>query len=318
MKNSLVDPIDEGPLDIVGDIHGEMKALRDLTRVLGYEADGTHRDGRRLVFVGDLIDRGPDSMGVVRWIMDLIDRGRAHAVMGNHDLNAVLGTPKPENTWLLGHGPVPPGERAASDGERDEVRALLATLPLALVRDDLRVVHAAWSDEAVNELTRASNVVDLHDSHAQRIADALELIDDPIERNLVIQNDNPVKRITSGPEHRANERFFAGGRWRDEARTRWWDVYEGPMIVFGHYSRPATASAGSGDGLFDGVAPHASLAGGRAMCVDYGVGSRAAERARGKPNGPFRGRLAAMRWPEAELVFDDGSRHPLEHMELTA
>ena len=43
------------------------------------------------------------------------------------------------------------------------------------------------------------------------------------------------------------------------------------------------------------------------FCVDYAVGGRYVERARGA-NAPFVSRLAAMRWPERELVFDDGER----------
>lgn len=61
----LVQPLFDGPLDIVGDIHGEIDALRSLIRHLGYDDDGTHPDCRRLVFVGDLTDRGPDSPAVV-------------------------------------------------------------------------------------------------------------------------------------------------------------------------------------------------------------------------------------------------------------
>lgn len=62
---SLIHPLFDGPVDIVGDVHGEIDALRSLIRHLGYDEDGSHTDGRRLVFVGDLTDCGPDSPAVV-------------------------------------------------------------------------------------------------------------------------------------------------------------------------------------------------------------------------------------------------------------
>ena len=46
------------PLDIVGDVHGEFAAFQSLLHRLGYRDDGFHPRGRRLVFVGDLCDRG--------------------------------------------------------------------------------------------------------------------------------------------------------------------------------------------------------------------------------------------------------------------
>ena len=72
MSNSLVQPLFNGPLDVVGDIHGEVEALRSLLRHLGYAEDGTHPDNRRLVFVGDLTDRGPDSPAVVHIVKGLV------------------------------------------------------------------------------------------------------------------------------------------------------------------------------------------------------------------------------------------------------
>ena len=77
MYSKLVRPIPEGPVDVVGDVHGEIEALNDLLAHLGYETDGRHPEGRRLVFVGDLIDRGPDSPGVLRKVRRMVEDGRA-------------------------------------------------------------------------------------------------------------------------------------------------------------------------------------------------------------------------------------------------
>ena len=68
---SLIQPLFDGPLDIIGDVHGEIDPLRSLLRHLGYDDGGLHPDGRRLVFVGDLTDRGPDSPAVVNLIQRL-------------------------------------------------------------------------------------------------------------------------------------------------------------------------------------------------------------------------------------------------------
>ena len=59
----LVGELFDGPLDIIGDVHGECGTLCKLLDRLGYDGNGDHPEGRRLVFVGDLVDRGPDSPG---------------------------------------------------------------------------------------------------------------------------------------------------------------------------------------------------------------------------------------------------------------
>src|SRR5262245_30779038 len=67
---------DPGPFDIIGDVHGCYDELVDLLRALGYRVEGTREapdvrppEGRRAFFVGDLVDRGPDSPGVLRLAM---------------------------------------------------------------------------------------------------------------------------------------------------------------------------------------------------------------------------------------------------------
>lgn len=71
--------------DIIGDVHGCYDALQRLCRALGYDGDFHHPDSRTLVFVGDLADRGPDSIGVLRTVSRLARTGRARMVLGNHD-----------------------------------------------------------------------------------------------------------------------------------------------------------------------------------------------------------------------------------------
>lgn len=73
-----------GPFDIIGDIHGCASELETLLGKLGY-ADGAHPEGRTAVFVGDLVDRGPDTPGVLRRVMSMVAAGDALCVPGNHE-----------------------------------------------------------------------------------------------------------------------------------------------------------------------------------------------------------------------------------------
>ncbi|MEV6792160.1 polynucleotide kinase-phosphatase [Streptomyces sp. NPDC051320] len=73
-----------GPFDIIGDIHGCRSELDTLLTELGY-VEGAHPEGRTAVFVGDLVDRGPDSPGVLRRVMSMVAEGNALCVSGNHE-----------------------------------------------------------------------------------------------------------------------------------------------------------------------------------------------------------------------------------------
>lgn len=110
-----------GPFDIIGDIHGCRSELDTLLGRLGY-VDGHHPEGRTAVFVGDLVDRGPDSPGVLRRVMAMVASGDALCVPGNHENK--LGR------WLKGkkvqqtHGLAETVEQL--EGESEEFRAEVA------------------------------------------------------------------------------------------------------------------------------------------------------------------------------------------------
>ena len=83
-----------GPFDIIGDVHGCRAELEILLERLGYllvrdsagrPVNATHAEGRTAVFVGDLVDRGPDSPGVLRLVMGMVAAGTALCVPGNHE-----------------------------------------------------------------------------------------------------------------------------------------------------------------------------------------------------------------------------------------
>jgi protein phosphatase len=81
-----------GPFDIIGDVHGCHSELVTLLTRLGYvvTADGAHHpDGRTAVFVGDLVDRGPNTPAVLRLVMGMVAAGTALCVSGNHESKLV-------------------------------------------------------------------------------------------------------------------------------------------------------------------------------------------------------------------------------------
>jgi hypothetical protein len=314
-SSPLVLDLFAGPIDVVGDVHGEIAALRALLENLGHSPEGLHAEGRRLVFVGDLVDRGPNSPAVVRVVRSIVDAGRAQCVLGNHELNILLGNPKSDNSWFFGHEPPRTlGPQLRADGrDREEILAFLATLPLALERADVRVVHACWDDAMIAAARAATDVRELYQSYRGRIEQALRLlgIEERLAVKLAHQNRNPAKLLTSGPEEKAAEPFETLGVLRNERRVAWWPRYTGPLCLFGHYWRTLLPEEVDHDRLFIGVPKNALLPGGRAMCIDYSVGKRFHERLFSPQGSAFRTQLAALRLPERVLVFDDGERLPL-------
>ena len=339
-----IQPMFEGAVEIVGDLHGEITALRSLLARLGYRPDGRHPQGRRLVFVGDLVDRGEDSPAVVDFVADLMNRGLAQCVLGNHELNLLRGARKEGNGWFFaeddhdkanGHFIGRPKPELAT---RSAILDWFAQLPLALEREDLRVVHACWDPPSIELLRNESRpVMAIYNDWADRIDEGVRQVgldvrkreesdawrSDLKDQSKVVpllpaiaefdvrnQSMNPVKALTSGIEQMTATPFFGGSKWRMTERTAWWRTYEeAPAVVFGHYwrwsgdERDATARS-RGPNLFDGVAPWDWL-GPRhnTMCVDYCAGLRWRERDQGVTQ--HTGVVAAIRWPERQVVVSE-------------
>ncbi|MYF93537.1 MAG: polynucleotide kinase-phosphatase [Gemmatimonadetes bacterium] len=81
-----------GPFDIIGDVHGCCAELEALLDQLGYRIAGEKVEpppGRKAVFVGDLVDRGPNAPGVLALVMRMVESGSALCVPGNHDARLV-------------------------------------------------------------------------------------------------------------------------------------------------------------------------------------------------------------------------------------
>lgn len=345
---SLVQKLPQGPLDIVGDIHGEFDALCALLEGLGYDEQGVHVDGRTLVFVGDFCDRGPNSPAVFALVQRLVDAGNAVAVLGNHEINLLRQDAKSGAGWFFDERWEHDQKNYApfarpTEAERTEIVDWLAQLPIALERADLRVVHAVWQDEQISAVraqplgtvceafgewehlarqkAQATGMRQRMDAQQRAWGWSLEDEDKPppfmhalAEQDVHKQMSNPIKVLTSGVERKGSVPFFSSGQWRFAERVAWWDSYDHPTpVVVGHYWRRLHGvdrkALGKGDpDLFAAIHPH-SWHGlrGNVMCVDFSAGGRWQERKAGRPVGQdFK--LAALRWPERTLQWDDASQ----------
>ncbi|MCL1839208.1 MAG: polynucleotide kinase-phosphatase [Propionibacteriaceae bacterium] len=95
---------DHGPFDVIGDVHGCFDELLALLTSLGYEfikdesgqiVDAAHPRGRRVIFLGDLVDRGPQVVSVLRLAMGMTASGNALAIPGNHEAKLIRALTKP-------------------------------------------------------------------------------------------------------------------------------------------------------------------------------------------------------------------------------
>jgi protein phosphatase len=82
---------EKGPFDLIGDIHGCFDETLALLTTLGYQVQKngsyavSHPQARKVIFVGDLVDRGPKTPDVLRLVMDMVESGAGFCVVGNHD-----------------------------------------------------------------------------------------------------------------------------------------------------------------------------------------------------------------------------------------
>ncbi|MEV6342169.1 polynucleotide kinase-phosphatase [Actinoplanes sp. NPDC051851] len=142
---------EHGPFDIVGDVHGCRAELETLLEKLGWTlvrdeagrpVDALHPEGRTAVFVGDLVDRGPDSPGVLRLVMGMVAAGHAICVPGNHEQK--LARKLNGRNVQLTHGLPETLEQLAAEPEEfvREVRTFIEGLVSHYVLDDGRLVVA--------------------------------------------------------------------------------------------------------------------------------------------------------------------------------
>lgn len=147
---------EHGPFDIIGDVHGCYEELVELLTRLGYEVledAGRYRvtppEGRKVVFVGDLVDRGPKIPGVLRLAMAMVESGHAMCVPGNHDMK-LLRKLRGRDVQIT-HGLADSLRQldAESPELREQVAKFLDSLVSHYVLDDgkLVIAHAGMKEE---------------------------------------------------------------------------------------------------------------------------------------------------------------------------
>lgn len=232
------------PYDLIGDIHGEAEVLRALLDRLGYKyRGGAYRHAnRRVIFLGDYVDRGPAIRETLHIVRDMVDHGSALALCGNHELSVLLhDTPDGLGGWLRPHGgrhtAMHAGTHADFASHAEEWQEWLRwfqTLPIYLELPGLRAVHACWDEKMIAALGE------------RRLDDAF--------LHEIARRETPaakaVHRLLKGPEVPLPPGVEIAGRrgkrmW--ELRGRWWidgrgDTYRNACINCGEPG-PAIAIA---------------------------------------------------------------------------
>ena len=340
---SLIQTLPNSPLDIIGDVHGQLEALQNLLHYLGYTPAGKHPQGRKLVFVGDLVDRGPNSPAVLDWFKQAQQTGNAYMVLGNHEINLLMHEPKDGSGWFFdcraekdSHNYAP--WQRQPEYSRPNIIQFLQQQPLVLQRPDLRIVHAAWLPSAIakiqeNQHRNLATLIQEWDDelhccikHAPWFDDYLEeqreyahglenlnapppMLHATATHDIYRSSRHPVRALTCGIEKATEHPFFAGGRWRFSVRNPWWDEYhDTPAIVVGHYWRYwyDTPQPKHRENMFSVPSNHWHGARKNVFCVDFSVGARWRDRKKGITPTQSEFRLAALRFPEKTLVFDNG------------
>ena len=220
--------------DIIGDIHGQYAKLEALLGKLSYSLiDGvwTPPSGRMAVFLGDLIDRGPEQIKVLQTVRVMCDAGFAHCVMGNHELNAIgFVTPYPDSPKTRGMFAREHSNKNRRQhiefleqvGENSEVHRYwvdwFRTLPIFLDLGGIRVVHAWWHQPHIDTLHR-HNMLDgfLTD---EQIRWALSKHGDTKHESFLA-----LEGLCKGLEIRLPKGLTFtdhAGQIRKNVRTRWW------------------------------------------------------------------------------------------------
>jgi hypothetical protein len=212
--------------DIIPDIHGQAAKLSALLDRLGWQrrnAGWTHSENdRRIVFLGDFIDRGPENEVVIKPVRSLVDSGRAVAIMGNHELNAIHYHRRDPETGvpLRRHTPsnaaqhetflreMPLGSKKA-----DEAISWFSTLPLWLDIGPFRVVHAHWSDAAIDLLSASAIDGRLDEQNLIRAGRK----SDPVYEAAGLLTKGPELELPEGHEIRDGH-----GHPRRDVRIAWW------------------------------------------------------------------------------------------------
>jgi hypothetical protein len=219
--------------DVIGDVHGCADKLEGLLLELGYaERQGAYRysgpgNGRQVVFVGDLIDRGAQQIKTLELVRAMVEAGSAEIVMGNHEFNAIaFATPDPDHPgrFMRPHNAknrkqhqafiegIPIGSPLYAEWIK-----WLATLPLWLDLHGIRVVHACWYQV---EIDKVNQWVPPGEPMSTAFVVSANRRGSPQHQAIEILLKGPELSLTQYGLPPFKDK---GGNERDHARIRWWN-----------------------------------------------------------------------------------------------
>jgi len=210
--------------DLIGDIHGHADKLEELLQKLGYSKKNnfySHPD-RKVLFVGDYIDRGPKIRETLEIVKAMVDSDNAIALMGNHEYNALcFNFQETEGGHLRKHlikNVIQHYETLKQfqnkQREYEEYLEWFKTLPLYYEADTFRAVHACWDDNNIQFIkqTLVNN----------RLTD--ELIYQSVIKGTKL--NEAIDQTLKGKEMKMPEGLFftdKDGTERTEIRIKWWE-----------------------------------------------------------------------------------------------
>ena len=209
--------------DIIGDIHGHADELEVLLQKLGYQLKGgtySNNVGRKVVFLGDFIDRGPKIREVLHIVKNMCDNGHAMAIMGNHEFNAISfhTRNKKDGGFYRKHNFSQIRQHYATleqfhkfPEEWSMFLQWFKQLPIYLEIADFRAVHACWDQVHIDWLKE--NFKGFTD---QFIEDASNKKNNAyiVIEELLKGKESPLSKGLSFKDKDGTERF--------DCRIKWW------------------------------------------------------------------------------------------------
>jgi len=156
--------------DLIGDVHGCALALQRLLKKMDYQhVNGCYRHAsRKVIFVGDIVDRGPRIREALHVVKDMVDQGQAEIVLGNHEYNAMCycteSRDADKGTYLREHNAR--NHRLIREtleqfddfgGEWSAFLSWFQQIPLFIEKAHFRVVHACWDTQAIERFKGISS-----------------------------------------------------------------------------------------------------------------------------------------------------------------
>lgn len=218
--------------DVIGDIHGCGNTLAMLLEQMGYsKVNGVYQHRRRqAIFIGDIIDRGPRVREALHLVRDMVERGSARIVMGNHEYNALgyctRARPGSGRTWLREHTPRHDrliretlDQFEAYPQEWNDFLDWFYTLPLFIEEDDFRAVHACWDSELIERFKREQGGACIDEDFLHASADISSFAGEVMD-TLLRGTDMrlPPGMTITGRDGYVRE-FFRTKFWADNPRT---------------------------------------------------------------------------------------------------